>query len=151
MLNEYSVDCQPSSSRLTSGIHPFYKLLRALSLSRIFVEFSLQPLYPIMVGNFFQIYGILQINGKCIWEPKNQIRHFYSCHPWQNSPPSPNYNSPGRAKLFIHHKWHFLEIYHPSGGGGGERNYNGIGSTFCWKSHRNNNKITSRKRKNHAD
>ena len=36
----------------------FYKLLRAFSLSRQLVEFSLKLLYSIMCGKNFQVYGI---------------------------------------------------------------------------------------------
>ena len=39
------VDYHPSYSGLTSRIQP-HKLLTALSVSRIFVEFSLKPVYP---------------------------------------------------------------------------------------------------------
>ena len=55
----------------------FYKLLRALSLSRIHVEFSLKLIYFTMSGKNFQIYCV-HIPRKCI-----ESNHFQSC------PPSP--------------------------------------------------------------
>ena len=43
----------------------FYRPLWALPLSRHVVEFSLRPLYPTMIGDSFQIYGV-QITEKFI-------------------------------------------------------------------------------------
>ena len=66
----------PIPSRLTSRIYPLsfsnYKLRRVLSLSRVFVEFSFKPVYPIL--NFD-----VQIAGKCIVSQKIESRHFYLC------------------------------------------------------------------------
>ena len=61
MVNEHSVD------NLSSGYvnSYFYRLLKALSLSRIFVECFVKPAYPTMVVENFRIHGV-QINGKCI-------------------------------------------------------------------------------------
>ena len=44
----------------------------AFSFFRIYVDFSLKPVYPTMVGDKFQIDGV-QITGKCICESKNRI------------------------------------------------------------------------------
>ena len=52
-----------------------YKLLRALSLSRMLLEFSLRPVYSTIVGKNFQICGV-HILIKCI-----ESRHFYSFTP----------------------------------------------------------------------
>ena len=41
------------------------RVLRAFPFSRIFVEFSLKPVYPIIVSEKFQIF-LVQITGKCI-------------------------------------------------------------------------------------
>ena len=53
-----------SPSPLSSG------KLFLLSLSRIFLQFSLKPVSPTMVEENFQIYGV-QITGKCICKSKN--------------------------------------------------------------------------------
>ena len=72
----------------------FCKLLWALSLSRIFVEFFLKPVYStMMVGKNFQIYGIY-ISRKCIeaflpmpppqWKLSSKFLLFLSSLPtWQ--------------------------------------------------------------------
>ena len=49
-----------------------YKLLRALSLSRMLAEFSLKLSYSTKCGKNFQIYGV-HIPGKC-----TDSRHFHS-------------------------------------------------------------------------
>ena len=67
----------------------FYKLPRALSLSKMFVEFSFKLFYSTTCGKKFQIYGVL-ITRKCI-----DLRHFYSC-------PSPTQNSLPRQKETTH-------------------------------------------------
>ena len=58
MVNKRTIDYHSSLSGLTL-IHPlmirFYRLLRALSLSRIFVKFSLKPVYPTMIRENHQI------------------------------------------------------------------------------------------------
>ena len=46
------------------------KLLRALSLSRIFVDVSLNPVYATMVGENFQMNDV-QITGEGICESRN--------------------------------------------------------------------------------
>ena len=51
----------------------FQKLHRALSVSRMLVEFSLKLLYSTICGQNFQIYGV-HIPRKWI-----DSRHFYSC------------------------------------------------------------------------
>ena len=83
MVNENSVDYQPSPSQLKGyNLSYFYVLLRVLFLSRLFVNFLLQfkPEYPTMVRKFFlgggEVYDV-QIAGKCICEPKIESRHFY--------------------------------------------------------------------------
>ena len=43
----------------------FYKLRRALSLTKILVEFSLKPVYSTMVGKKIQNYDV-HISRKCI-------------------------------------------------------------------------------------
>ena len=61
MVNKHSIYYHPYSSRLVSRIYIlsyFYKLLSGLSLSRMFIEFFLKPIYSIMVGKFFEIYGV---------------------------------------------------------------------------------------------
>ena len=71
----HSLDYYPCSSRLALRIHPsyFYKLPRALSLSRMLTAFSIKLLYFTMCGKNVQIYGV-HILWKCIdW------RYFYSC------------------------------------------------------------------------
>ena len=61
------------SSRLASGIHPyFFKLLRVLFISRMLVEFSLTMYVPPCVWKFFPFFGV-HIR-KCI-----ESMHFYSC------------------------------------------------------------------------
>ena len=61
-----------------------------LSLSRIFVEFSLKPVYPTLVGETCQIN--VSITRKCICESKTQSLH--SIHvPSQNSLPG-SYHHP---------------------------------------------------------
>ena len=47
----------------------FYWTIMTLSLSRIFVEFSRNPVWFNMVGENFQIY-IIQNPRKCIWKVK---------------------------------------------------------------------------------
>ena len=47
----------------------------AFSFFKIFVDFSLKPVYPTMVGDKFQIDGV-QITGKCICESKIEYRQF---------------------------------------------------------------------------
>ena len=49
--------------------HSSINLLGALSLSIIFVEFSLKIVHPTMVGKYFQIY-VAQIPGKCTCKSK---------------------------------------------------------------------------------
>ena len=73
----------------------FYKLLRALSLSRILIKFSLESVYSTMVGKKFQIYGV-NIPRKCI-----ESRHFYPC---------PNQS---RGKLLILPLQHFFKDLFP--------------------------------------
>ena len=60
-------------SRLASGINPyFFKLLRVLFISRMFVKFSLTMYVPPCVWKFFPFFGV-HIR-KCI-----ESMHFYSC------------------------------------------------------------------------
>ena len=47
----------------------FYWTIMTLSLSRIFVEFSRNPVWFNMVGENFQIY-VIQNPRKCIWKVK---------------------------------------------------------------------------------
>ena len=72
MVKGRSVDHQPSPSGLTSTdtLSDISTNPLDLSLSGIFVEFSHKPVYLIMVGKNFQIYGV-QITGKCICESDN--------------------------------------------------------------------------------
>ena len=58
MIN--SVNYHVSLSALTSRIHLviFYRLFRALCLSRMFFEFFLKPVYPAKVWENFQFYGV---------------------------------------------------------------------------------------------
>ena len=50
----------------------FCRPLKALPLSRIFVEFSLELVYTTMVMEDFQVYGV-QITGKNICGSKNLV------------------------------------------------------------------------------
>ena len=52
----------------------------------MFVEFSLKPVYPIMDGESFQIFGV-HITGEWFCESKIESSHHYSC-------PPANYSSP---------------------------------------------------------
>ena len=67
MVKEHSADHHPCPSGLTSADTPSDISIGSLGfyLSRIFVEFSVKPVYPTMVDENFQIYGI-QITGKSI-------------------------------------------------------------------------------------
>ena len=60
-----------------------YKLLRVLSLSKVFVEVSLKPIYPIMVGKIFKFKFRLPENAYV--NQKNESSYFYSSS--NNSPP----------------------------------------------------------------
>ena len=60
MVNEHSVSYHPSNSNFRSAVS-------ASSLPKIFVEFSVNSVYPTMFGKYFQICGV-QIIGKCICE-----------------------------------------------------------------------------------
>ena len=83
MISKHSLIGHPSLSRLTLKIcilSYFCKLLRDLILCRIYVYFSLNPVYPPMVAEHFQMYGI-QITRKCICKSKNWIYAFYSSSP----------------------------------------------------------------------
>ena len=82
MVKEHTVDYHPSPSVLTSRIHRFIFTwtLKALPLSKTFVEFSIKPLYPTMAGGDFQIYGV-QTTGNAFVSQKLESSYFYSCHP----------------------------------------------------------------------
>ena len=86
-----------------------------LSLSRIFVEFSLKPVYPTLVGDTCQIN--VSITRKCICESKTQSLH--SIHvPSQNSlqvliiTPSPL--PPRREKYHLPQATLFINFISPS-------------------------------------
>ena len=66
------------------------------SLSRMLVEFSLKPVYSIIIGKNFQIYG-LHIPRKCI-----ESRHFYPC-PFNQSKLSPKFLSSAPRQREITH------------------------------------------------
>ena len=59
MVNEQTVYDHPSTSELTSRIYSFIflRIPKGVYLSRIFLEF-LSDLYPTMIANMFQIYGV---------------------------------------------------------------------------------------------
>ena len=65
MINKHTVGYHPSSSQLTSRIHPL----------RIFLEFFPIPVNSTMFVEMFQIYGV-KITGKYIYESKNWICSF---------------------------------------------------------------------------
>ena len=57
MVNKYTVDYYPSTSQLTSGIHPHISMdSYGDYLSRIFLNFA-KSVYSTMVAEMFQIYG----------------------------------------------------------------------------------------------
>ena len=63
----------------------FYRLVRALSHSRIFVEFSLRAVYSSIVAENFQIHAV-QITGKCICELKKLNLDILLIHPPRPDP-----------------------------------------------------------------
>ena len=60
MVKQRTVDCHASSSGLNSRYILLYfnRPQRALSLSRVFIQFSLKPAYPTIAWKIFQIYGV---------------------------------------------------------------------------------------------
>ena len=87
----------------------FYKLLSALSLSRMLAEFFLKFVDSSMCGKNFQIYGV-DIYRKCI-----ESRQFYSfiSSPLKALPPSSYHHNLGRGKLLIPLGSIFSEICFP--------------------------------------
>ena len=83
MVNKYSVDYHTSSSGLTSRIHPltYYRPLSALSIFKIFAEFSLiKSAYSTMIGENFQIFKLMvfRLLENAFVSQKIKCRHFYS-------------------------------------------------------------------------
>ena len=96
---------------------------KGVYLSSIFPEVFLKPVYPTMILEKFQIYGI-KITGKYICESKVE---FFK----QNSPPGSYHYLPGRRKLPIPPELRFLKInFFSSRNGGG-------GGLWSWKNDQN--------------
>ena len=73
MVNKYTVDHHQSLRINVKGVPSyFYGFLRSLSHSKISLEFFLKPVYPTLVGEKFQIYGV-KIIEKGICQSKNWI------------------------------------------------------------------------------
>ena len=76
MVNKYTVDHHQSLRINVKGVPSnFYGFLRSLSLSKISLELFLMPVYPTLVGEKFQIYGV-KIIEKGICQSKNWIYLF---------------------------------------------------------------------------
>ena len=63
-----------------------------LCLSRVFVEFSLKPVYPTMIVENLQIHGV-QITGKSICETKYFI-YSLLLMPTKKNSPAGSYHNP---------------------------------------------------------
>ena len=72
VFNEHNYHPNPSGISQGCILSHFYRLFKASSLSKIFVEFTLKPVRPTVFGKIFQIYGV-QITGKCIENKKKRI------------------------------------------------------------------------------
>ena len=99
----------------------FFKLLRALSIFRILVKFSLKLVYSTMYGKISHIYGV-QVHRKCI-----ESRRFYSCTPPQ-SKLSPKFLSSHPRQREITHspRQHFFENLFPLTAKSDGENYDSI-------------------------
>ena len=95
MTNKCSVNLPSNSFRITlENTSHISSNSIALSLPRIFVEFSLKPVYPTMVGKVFNFIVFRLLEDAFITQ-KIASRILYSC------PPGSYHYSPGRGKLFI--------------------------------------------------
>ena len=100
MINELTIDYNPSPWELTSRIHPLIFLWR---LWRTFLESFFKLLYTTMVVEIFQIYCV-KITWRYIFESRNWIYSFLVM-PLNKTLPQ------NRKKLPILPKQHFLKIY----------------------------------------
>lgn len=108
------INTLPSLSDLTSRIHPpiFLHNTQGFISQEIFTEFSIKPVYSILVGENSQIYGF-HITRKCICKSKNCIQTLSLMPPWQNSSQALTI-IPQAKENYSSHRQYFFENILPS-------------------------------------
>ena len=118
-VNEHTVDYDPSSLELTSGIHHLIFLWtpKGFILSpECFLNF-VKPAFRTMIAEKFQIHG-LTITRKCICESQSWICSFLFMSLSKNLSQVLVIATAGRGKLTISPKQYFFKFFLSRNGGG---------------------------------